>query len=859
MIGETVSHYRITDELGGGGMGVVYRAIDTKLDRPVALKFLPSELTRDPDAKRRFIHEAKAASALQHHNICTIHEIDESDDGRMFIAMDCYEGETLKQRIARGHLAIEEAVDIAGQVAEGLAKAHAAEVVHRDIKPANIMITRDGVVKIVDFGLAKLSGQTKVTKTGTTVGTVAYMSPEQATGGEVDHRSDIWSLGVILYEMLAGKAPFRGDHEAAVLYGIVHNELEVQTSVPEQLWRIVKMALRKDADKRYQSAVEMASDLKRARGESSLILQESARRRSYKTLTWTTIAVLLLGAVYLVYSRYLSPARSDMGDTRKMVAVLPFENLGASEDEYFADGMTEEITTRLAKLHDLGVISRTSTVVYKDTDKNLRQIADELGVDYVLEGSVRWDKSVPESRVLITAQLIDVDDDTHLWADSFERVFQQIFGMQADIAEQVAKALNLTLVKPEIVALKDRPTENLDAYDLFLKGHERWDQMMGVEDRGMAVDLLEQAVALDTTFASAHALLARIYANDHFNDIATDEPRLEQALAAAKAALRHAPGQPQGHVAMGYYHYYGSRDYENALKEFDEASKTQPNNAEMLEAMGYVLRRQGRWEDAVENLEKSIELDPASQDKLGNLIDTLIRMRRYDDVDELIERGSETAPGNPQLALLRGVRMFMEGDLASSREIVRGVREKRGLEQLREWETQIHLMERDYDGALKSLGDLGGWEGQDTVSYHASKAIIYHCMGETGKARDVYESARSFIRGRIAAGEEDHFLYGDLAEAEAYLGNEQAAREAIRRAEEIMPMSRDALAGTDVIISRAVVKMILGDHDGAIDDLEFLITVPSNLTPAWLHLHPVFDEIRTNSRFQKLVSQNISS
>jgi serine/threonine protein kinase len=239
LIGQTVSHYKITEKLGGGGMGVVYKAVDTKLDRPVALKFLPAELTRDPDAKRRFVHEAKAASALQHNNICTIHEIDETDDGRMFISMDCYEGGTLKQKVAEGPLPVDEAIDIVIQVAEGLSKAHEAGMVHRDIKPANVMITSDGVVKIVDFGLAKLAGQTKVTKTGTTVGTVAYMSPEQAAGQDVDHRSDIFSLGVVLYELVAGEPPFKGGHEAAVLYGIMHSDPEpvtkYRTDVPEDL------------------------------------------------------------------------------------------------------------------------------------------------------------------------------------------------------------------------------------------------------------------------------------------------------------------------------------------------------------------------------------------------------------------------------------------------------------------------------------------------------------------------------------------------------------------------------------------------------------------------------------------------
>jgi serine/threonine protein kinase len=290
MLGQTISHYRIVSKLGGGGMGVVYQATDTKLDRSVALKFLPPDLTRDPDAKERFVHEAKAASALQHHNICTIHEIDESDDGRLFIAMDCYEGETLKQKIARGPLPVDEATDIASQVAEGLSKAHDAGMIHRDIKPANIMITSDNVVKIVDFGLAKLAGQTRVTKAGMAVGTVPYMSPEQAQGDGVDHRTDIWSLGVVLYEMLTGQLPFKGDIDVAVVYSILHEEprsvREQRPEIPKELEKFINRALSKDPNSRFSSATHFLNDLKKV-----------SRKSFFQTIRQPKIAVPAIIAI----------------------------------------------------------------------------------------------------------------------------------------------------------------------------------------------------------------------------------------------------------------------------------------------------------------------------------------------------------------------------------------------------------------------------------------------------------------------------------------------------------------------------------------------------------------------------------
>jgi len=315
MIGTTVSHYKILEKIGGGGMGVVYRARDLKLDRFVALKFLPPELTLDPEAKGRFVHEAKAASALQHTNICTIHDIDETDDGSLYIVMDCYEGESLTSRIATGPMQVKGAVDVALQVASGLSKAHEKGIVHRDIKPGNVFITTDGTVKILDFGLAKLAGgQTRLTRPGSTVGTAAYMSPEQAQGMDVDERTDIWSVGVVLYEMLTGKLPFRGEHEAALLYSIVHEEpqglVSVRADVPRSVAAIIEKALQKECSRRYQSMKQMVSDLKSA-----------------------LVPVL------------------ELPKQEKSIVVLPFENLSPDPDNaFFADGLTEELIADLSKI-----------------------------------------------------------------------------------------------------------------------------------------------------------------------------------------------------------------------------------------------------------------------------------------------------------------------------------------------------------------------------------------------------------------------------------------------------------------------------------------------------------------------------
>jgi len=424
MIGKTISHYRIIGELGRGGMGVVYKAEDIKLKRTVALKFLSPQALGTEEEKTRFIHEAQAAAGLSHSNICTIHEIEEYE-GQSFIVMECVEGQSLKTKIESAPLKIDE-----------------------DIKHANIMITARGQVKIMDFGLANARGQTVVTRMDTTLGTVAYMSPEQARGDAVDHRTDIWSLGVVLYEMITGQRPFKGDYEQAVIYSILNEEPEpvtgLRTGIPMDLERIIDKCLRKDADQRYQGVADLITDLRQVLGSlrttrtAVSAAPQLAPTGRLMRWSWLAIVALLIVLAVVILPRYFAPSEKPAFDDRKMLVVLPFENLGPPEDEYFAAGMTEEITSRLAVVSGLGVISRTSAVQYDRTGKTLRQIGEDLGVDYVLEGTIRWNKHAEGgSRVRVTPQLIRVSDDTHLWAETYDRVLEDIFAVQSGIAERI--------------------------------------------------------------------------------------------------------------------------------------------------------------------------------------------------------------------------------------------------------------------------------------------------------------------------------------------------------------------------------------------------------------------------------------
>jgi len=580
MIGKTISHYRILEKLGEGGMGVVYKAEDTKLKRTVALKFLPSELTRDAEAKERFIQEAQAASALDHNNICTIHEIGETQEEQIFIAMSCYEGETLKKKIERGEIPLNQAISVAVQVAEGLSQTYGRGIVHRDIKPANIMITDDGVVKILDFGVAKLAGQARLTKATSTLGTVAYMSPEQVGGREVDSRTDIWSLGVVLYEMVTGQLPFRGEYEPAMIYSILNDKPKPMSSlregVPRELERVVKRALAKGQDDRYQSASEMLNDLK-ALGE---------RQKGG------------------VWPPRIRPSKQ----RKKSIAVLPFRSLSESkEDEYFSDGTTEDIITQLSKISELRVISRTSIMRYKNTDKSIPEIGRELSVATILEGSVRR----AGERVRIVAQLLDVHTDEHMWAETYDRDMKDVFAIQSDVAEKIASALRAKLSPVEKERIERKVTDSTEAYHNYLKGRFYWNKRRG-DDLRTAIEYFNRAIEIDPTYALAYAGLASTYiVLPQYSGQSMKEagPRAE---AAAAKALELDPTLAEAHAVLGQIKMNCRFDWEGAESEFKRAIELNPSYPTAHHWYSSYLTYIGRLDESASEAELALELDPLS-------------------------------------------------------------------------------------------------------------------------------------------------------------------------------------------------------------------------------------------------------
>jgi serine/threonine protein kinase len=499
MIGRTISHYRITDKLGEGGMGIVYRAQDLRLQRTVALKFLSPYSLDETENRERFLREARAAASLDHPNVCTVYETAEVD-GQAFLAMAFIEGQTVKEKIAQRPLKLDEALDIALQAGEGLRAAHEKGIVHRDIKSANLMVIADGGVKVMDFGLAQLSGESGLTKSRTTLGTAAYMSPEQAQRQPVDRRTDIWSLGVVIYEMVTGRLPFEAEHEAAVLYSIIHSRPEpitaLRVGLPAALDRVVDKAMAKDPGERYQHMADVLVDLRALQKGMPVSASKRWRRRS--VLAGAATAGIAAAGIAIGLRTGGNSARISS------LAVLPLENLtGDPNQEYFADGMTAALTTDLSKIGSLRIISRQTAMQYKGSKKPLRDIARELKVDAIVDGSVAREAS----RVRITAQLIDAATDQNLWAESYDRELAGILALQGDVARAIAGKVRVTLRSDEEARLTQSRKVNPETYEAYLKGLF-WMNKGTPEAFDKAVGFFQEAVDRDPADPLAYAGLA---------------------------------------------------------------------------------------------------------------------------------------------------------------------------------------------------------------------------------------------------------------------------------------------------------------------------------------------------------------
>jgi non-specific serine/threonine protein kinase len=593
MIGRTLSHYRITSKLGSGGMGVVYEAEDTNLGRHVALKFLPDDLSNDAAALERFQREARAASALNHPGICTVYAIDQ-EQGQHFIAMELLEGETLAERIRRGPFDIEPLIDSGIQLADALESAHAKGIVHRDIKPANIFINTRNQAKILDFGLAKIEirrktndsseGATAVrpedlTKAGTTLGTVAYMSPEQARAQLTDLRTDIFSLGAVLYQMATGVQPFQGESSAVVFDAILNRDPvavnQVNPSLPAELGRILAKALEKERNLRYQTATDLKTDLLRLRRD----LDSGGRRPGDGSGT----------------------RQGSTGVAGKSIAVLYFENVsGIKEDEYLRDGITEDILTELSKIKGLRIFSRATILPYRDKAVTPRQIGQQMNAAFVLTGSLRR----AGARLRINAQLVDTGTDFPLWSERYDREMKDVFEVQDDIAHSIAEALRITLTPQEQQALAAKPTDDLHAYDLYLRG-KSYARRLTRQDMDFALQMFENAVAIDPKFALAHAAIANVCAQ-YFYHYDRDRRWIDRAVAAAKRASDLGNDLPEVLVAESWILHAESK-FDEALERVRAAIDRKSDTEGAWYLLGRTLFAAGRYQETVDMADAALK------------------------------------------------------------------------------------------------------------------------------------------------------------------------------------------------------------------------------------------------------------
>jgi serine/threonine protein kinase/tetratricopeptide (TPR) repeat protein len=908
MIGKTISHYTVLEELGRGGMGEVYLAEDTKLHRKVALKFLPYEFTRDAEAKERFDHEAQAAAVLNHANICTIYEIDEHE-GQSFISMEYIDGRSLKAVIGEGPMELSAALDIAMQIAGGLAEAHEKHVVHRDIKPANIMITGKGQAKIMDFGLAKLRSRTVLTKEGTTLGTVAYMSPEQAAGRPVDHRTDIWSFGVMFFEMVSGRRPFMGEYDQAMIYSVLNDPPEpltaVRTGVPPELERIVTKCMEKDPAERYQTAADLMADLRhlgrimredvttsrsivrppplttpphahpQAPASPHTPPQEVAPQkptppRKLRWLPWLVVIVLVAVLAITLIPRFFGtseePAEERPASGLKMLVVLPFQNLGPSDDEYFADGITDAITARLAGLSGLGVISRQSAVQYKDSAKSMRTIGEELGVEYILEGTIQRERpSDMTSRVRIIPQLIRCRDDIHLWADTYDEDMTEVFRLQSEIAERVARELDVTLLEPERRALTSKPTENLEAYEYYLRGMEHADRRVNEEASMECVRMFGKAVELDPEFAVAWAQLSISHTWLHWRSLNQDSKALADARSAVDEAMRIDPDLPEAHLALGFFYYYGSRDYERALERFYTVLKQRPGDFETNAAIGFIKRRQGKWDEALRIFERTITMNPrsymANYDNLGN---TYMCLGRYDKAENYVDRALSLVPNMPSAYIAKAeIAILRDGDRESAgsyvQEAIRFTPPERWCYLLGYLELSIirtiSVSPCDRVDRTK-MSDCAAMNAYEDAVVKLTQAQCSIENGRNEEAAAILDSARVVLERAIGGAERPSPAnHNALAYVYAHLGRAEEAIHEAERSVALMPISKDAFDGPAYVQSLAEIYTIVGEYEAAIDQLEILFSVPSLISVHALRLDPIWDPLRDNPRFQRLLER----
>jgi serine/threonine protein kinase/tetratricopeptide (TPR) repeat protein len=875
--GTRLGPYEILAPIGAGGMGEVYRARDAKLDRDVAVKVLPAQLTANADALARFEREAKAVAALSHPNILAIFDFG-THDGVSYAVTELLKGETLRGKLDGSTVTQRQAVDWALQIAKGLSAAHGKGVVHRDLKPENVFVTNDGHVKILDFGLAKRvdaapGEQTSAptgtggghTEPGTVMGTMGYMSPEQVRGLPVDHRSDLFSFGAILYELLSGKKAFKRDTASDTVAAIMRDEPPELTqsgrNVSPALDHIVRHCLEKDRENRFQTAKDVAFALSEAlaptTGVSSGSYVLSPPRSRGKTLTFAIVAgvaVLLVVAALLWNRSKLGPSSAKGGVKR--IAVLPFENLGAPEDDYFADGIADEIRGKLTSLPGIEVIARGSSTPYKKTNKTPQEIARELSASYLLTATVRWQKGAGGSRVQVNPELVEIKSDgppSSKWQQPFNADLTDVFQVQSDIASKVAGALGLALGEGQKEQLSEKPTQNLAAYDEYLKGEEASGGSSRSDPASLRKSLsyYEQAVALDPSFALAWSRISTVEALLYSNAVPTPELG-ERARQAAEKSITLAPRQYEGYRALGGYYRLVVGDPARARQEYEKAFAIAPGRPDIFRSLSYVEANLGRWDEALEHARQGIRLDPRAASYA--LADTLLRLRRAREARQEMERLLAMTPSNLNFQELLAMTYLSEGDLQGARaslgRAAKSFDPAALVAYVAEFNDLVWVLDPEQTRLLRGLKPE---DFDDPASWALCQTQAAFFAGDLAGAREYADKARAALEQQLGDAPNDAQLHGLHGISLAYLGRKDDAIREGERGVALRGIKRDAVQGTSDVLLLARICTLVGEHEKAIDNLEQLLKVPSYLSPGWLKIDPNFDSLRGNPRFQKLV------
>ncbi len=797
--GTQISHYKIISRIGAGGMGEVYLAQDTQLDRQVALKFLPQNLSQDEASRARFTREARAAAKLDHPNIVPVYEVGEFQ-GRPFFTMAHIEGKSLREVIKEGRLSISEAISITMQICEGLHKAHESGVVHRDIKPSNIIIDGENRTRLLDFGLATVSGEKKLTKTGSTLGTIGYMSPELVKGEKADHRSDLFSVGVVLYEMITGRMPFEADHEAAIQYNIINEQPEplsrYKSGVTGELQQIIDKALSKDSSLRYQHADGMLADLKR------LSVGPTPATRS-KIRLWLALAIAVVAIPgYFLIDQFLFHKKTAIQGWSNSIAVLPFRDFSPNQDqEYFCDGMTDAIIGRLSNIKDLKVISMTSVMRFKGAEQDLKNIGKELGVETILEGSIIRDRD----NIRVTAQLINVKDDAHLWSDQYDREIKDIFAVQDDISQSLADVMRITLIEGEKQRLSNRGTTNIEAYNNYAQGRYFW-RKRTADGIKQAIEYFEKAIEIDPDYALTWSGLSDAwivlpgYSGEPYPEY------IKTAKEAALTAVSLDSNLAEAHASLGLV-YQSEGDVANAVKEHETALMLNPNYVWTHIWYGNIMdNRMGRKDVKIEHLYTAIDLDPLNVVALNNLAAVLSDSGLYNEAVVHYKKIVEIVPENVTYRTFLAYAYQKANQIDEFTETFEKAIEinperwgtylayANRLIEIKREKDAINLFEKvisDYPDSARAYAYYG--------------YLLYDKLKNYSLAIEKYNKAKEIDP-------EDHEVYNELSYAYTKIGDFDKALESVNKAIRLLPNS------IEYIDSRADLYYSFGYFDEAIED-----------------------------------------